>query len=205
MGKPGPKPTPASQRFHAKYEVDAVSGCWNWTAHISTEGYGTIGETVEPGRSVSLYAHRVSYEMHKGPIPAGLVVDHMCNNTRCVNPEHLQAISHRENINRSPSPSVQRRLADRCIRGHDLSDPANVYVRRDGGGRQCKACIRLRSRNQARAAGVMPRKPPLPCGTYGACIGHYRRGEVPCDPCKAAHASYRREAKAKGKAKASHT
>lgn len=193
MGRRGAIPTPASERFHSKYEIDPVTGCWNWTAARGDHGYGTIGETVAPMKRKTLLAHRLSYEMHKGPIPEGLVVDHICNNRGCVNPDHLQAITNLENINRSPSPEVQRRLANRCIRGHDLTDPEILYIRPDTGRRQCKACILIRDEAARRRAGIMPRKLGVECGTYSGAIAHYRRKEPVCDPCKAAHAEYRRD------------
>lgn len=193
MGRRGAKPRPASERFHSKYEVDPTTGCWNWTAARGDHGYGTIGETVAPMKSKTLLAHRLSFEMHKGPIPEGLVVDHMCNNRACVNPNHLQAITHWENINRSPSPEIQRRLANRCIRGHDLTDQANVYIRLDTGRRQCKPCERIRAEAARRRAGAMPQKRGVECGTYSGAIAHYRRKETPCDPCRAAQAEYRKD------------
>ena len=67
--------------------------CWIWTK--STNGkYGTI--KVDRFK----YAHRFSYEIHKGPIPAGLVIDHLCRTWLCVNPDHLEAVTNRENLNR---------------------------------------------------------------------------------------------------------
>lgn len=197
MGLRGVKPRHPSQRFHDKYQVDPESGCWEWTAHRSPEGYGTIGWTREPGDTVSVYAHRLSYEMHHGPIPAGLVVDHMCNNRGCVNPDHLQAITHRANCLRSTSPATRRYWLGVCIRGHDMTDPANVYIRKDTGRRQCRACMRIRALERNRRNGIKPRPGPSPCGTYPAAIAHYRRGEKPCEPCLAAAAAYQRDQKMK--------
>lgn len=197
MGKRGMKPRPASERFYGKYEVDAKSGCWIWTGARGDHGYGTIGDTPEPNKPRTLLAHRLSYEMHIGPIPEGLVVDHMCNNRACVNPAHLQAITHRANIDRSPKPIVRRRLENRCIRGHDLTDPEVVYTRPDTGRRQCKVCHKIRDEAARRAAGKMPQKRGRECGTHSGAIGHYLRGETPCDPCKAAKAAYMRELNAR--------
>lgn len=77
-------------RFHAK--VASRDGCWLWGAFIDKAGYGRIGS----GSDV-LYAHRVSYEIHVGPIPGGVEIDHKCRNRSCVNPEHLQAVSRKRN------------------------------------------------------------------------------------------------------------
>ena len=161
-----------------------------WTAHVTNRGYGTLGETVAPGKSTSRYAHRVSYEMHHGPIPEGLVVDHLCNTKRCVNPDHLQVLTSQENIARSTHPVIERRKQGRCIRGHDLTDPANLYRRPDNNRVACRACFRARQQEAARRRGVPARRPPSPCGTYSAYTAHYRRGEAPCEPCREARRRY---------------
>src|SRR3546814_9826723 len=76
---------PFEQRFKERYEV-AASGCWLWVRAISSEGYGVIYRHPK----VAL-AHRVSYEMHKGAIPDGLQIDHLCRVRHCVNPDHRSA------------------------------------------------------------------------------------------------------------------
>lgn len=74
------------QRFHEKFEVDPISGCWLWTASTAGKGYGQIKV---PGTRRQVYAHRLSYEIYVGPIPDGMMVLHRCDNPPCVNPEHL--------------------------------------------------------------------------------------------------------------------
>lgn len=143
MGKRGVAARPAIERFAGKYEADA-DGCWLWTAMVNSRGYAQIGVTLSPGVTVTRYAHRVAYEATHGPIPDGLVVDHICNVRRCVNPDHLQLLTSQENIDRSQHPMILRRLEDRCVRGHDLSDPAVVYIRPDNGRRACRKCYRVR-------------------------------------------------------------
>lgn len=71
------------QRFDEKYKVDPVSGCWLWFG-AQTRGYGqiSVGEKM-------FYAHRISYELHVGPIPKGLCILHRCDTPACVNFEHL--------------------------------------------------------------------------------------------------------------------
>lgn len=81
------------RRFWAK--VDKSESCWLWTASKNSLGYGLIGEGA-PSRAL-LLAHRVSYSMAKGPIPAGLVIDHTCHIRHCVNPSHLRAVTQKQN------------------------------------------------------------------------------------------------------------
>lgn len=89
--------------FHATrerdYEVDEATGCWIWLHGKSGAGYGQLHvKHSRPRRMV--YAHRVYYERHVGPVPDGLELDHLCRNPSCVNPEHLEPVTHAENIKR---------------------------------------------------------------------------------------------------------
>ena len=86
-----------AERFQSKYEIDDATGCWNWTAGRFERGYGAFAY----GRKRPGYAHRFSYELHCGPVPDGMVVMHKCDNKKCVNPDHLQVGTQKENINDS--------------------------------------------------------------------------------------------------------
>lgn len=89
------KKIPVEQRFW-QYVSKDVDGCWRWTGATRGGGYGAIWIGGRTGSHVP--AHRVSYEMAHGPVPAGLWVLHRCNNKRCVNPEHIYAGTVRQNV-----------------------------------------------------------------------------------------------------------
>ena len=135
------------QRFWAK--VNKTDTCWLWTASAD-RGYGQIYAGGRLGKT--LLAHRVAYEMLVGPIPEGLHLDHLCRVTLCVNPNHLEPVTPRENTLRGESSMAKRARQTECLRGHPLSG-ANLYTNSKG-GRSCKICKnesakRLRRRRKA--------------------------------------------------------
>ena len=141
----GPTPAPLVERLLRRVRV--TDSCWNWIGNIDRGGYGHI-ETKE-GRG--LLVHRVMYESSIGPIPDGKEMDHLCRNRRCVNPDHLEPVTRKENVNRGVASIVNRaRSAARthCRNGHPY-DEANTYIARRG-SRDCRACQRERRREQAR-------------------------------------------------------
>ena len=119
------------------------SGCWLWTGTTNPGGYGAVGFM---GRTRS--AHRVSYELAKGPIPAGLDLDHKCRVRCCVNPDHLEPVTRSENLRRGLAGENLRVAAlakTHCPKGHPYSG-GNLYVAPDG-HRDCITCQRARVRN----------------------------------------------------------
>ena len=148
MPKARIKPTLA--KFQGRYRV-TVDGCWEWTRYVDKRsGYG---------RWDHLWAHRVSYTLHVGPIQPGMAIDHLCRNKVCVNPAHLEAVSPGTNFMRSMHRSAVTHATDICKRGHELT-PENTYLRPDGSGiRQCRACIRLRNSRAWQEANRKSRTP----------------------------------------------
>ena len=126
--------------FIAKVVINKATGCWLWTASRHPEGYGAYGVPVGFEWDIVL-AHRFAYEA-RWPIPQGTELDHTCREKLCVNPDHLEAVMHRENVVRGVGPSAVNARKTHCLRGHPLSG-ANLYV--DGRGhRTCRACRRER-------------------------------------------------------------
>lgn len=122
-------------RFTRSYVVDEQTGCWNWIGNL--HGY-KMGYGVFWVRFARVQAHRWSYERFIGPIPFGLGLDHLCRNTKCVNPRHLEPVTQRENVRRGCSLAAERARQTHCIHGHAF-DAANTYVRANG-RRRCRAC-----------------------------------------------------------------
>ena len=120
------------------YTVDPITGCWNWDGSIGGNGYGVA----RVGRS-STSAHRFIYEQEVGPIPPGLEPDHLCRNRGCVNPSHMELVTHAENVLRAMQYTA-RVLSEQCKDGH----PLDGIRTRSGGGRYCKTCVRLSKQRQ---------------------------------------------------------
>lgn len=133
-------PSDLPARLTEKISVDA-DGCWNWTGCTQPNGYG---KSYHERRT--WLAHRLTYSLLIGPIPDGLVVDHLCRNTHCVNPSHLEAVTQQINNSRSASLSAQQARRTHCPSGHPLSGD-NLYQYKNK--RDCLTCRRARSRRRA--------------------------------------------------------
>jgi hypothetical protein len=117
----------------ARVDKTPASGCWVWCGSRYGNGYGRIRGA---GLNGAL-AHRVAWELWRGPIPDGLVIDHLCKNRECVNPDHLEPVTQRENVMRSDSLWAEQAKRTHCPDGHSY-DEANTAVR--NGSRHCREC-----------------------------------------------------------------
>ena len=148
-GKPKGSRTPIIERLMARVTV-ADNGCWETSGGNNGRGYAVISSGGAHGRQ--MYAHRVAYEHHVGPIPDGLVLDHLCRNPCCCNPEHLEPVTQRENWRRGVGPFTRAAVATTCAKGHDY-DEANTYRKPNTGYRSCRKCAALRRRELRRQRG----------------------------------------------------
>lgn len=124
----GPKAAPIRERLLSKIAVDEITGCWNWVPPLHHSGYATLHADGRTRR-----AHRVSYEVHCGPIPDGMCVCHRCDNPKCINPEHLflgttaENVADRESKGRHNSPKGEEHG---CAK---LTDQEVIAIRRESG------------------------------------------------------------------------
>jgi hypothetical protein len=109
------------------------------------------GRIWDPSRRRTIGAHRAAYETWVGPIPEGLTLDHLCRNTLCINPAHLEPVSIRTNILRGTSPLAKAYASDVCKQGHPLSEE-NLRMRTLKGypNRRCVTCFRAAQRKSVR-------------------------------------------------------
>ena len=142
--KPGLQPHRQERRkassMNARFweKVEKTETCWNWTGPTTDFGYGQILLTTGKRTGV----HRYAYEQLVGKIPSGLVIDHLCRNKICVNPEHLEVVTHRVNILRGVGVPALNASKTHCCRGHRLAGE-NLYIKPDS-ERRCRACDKLR-------------------------------------------------------------
>lgn len=125
-------------RFWSKVSPEPNTGCHLWAAGAAGTGYGHFydGELNRP-------AHRIAWRILRGSIPTGLEPDHLCRNRLCVNVDHLELVTRRENVRRGLAPTAVNMAKTHCIRGHYLDGF------RATGRRYCRVCGRDAQRRKA--------------------------------------------------------
>lgn len=118
------------------------TACHVWVGALQSSGYGSLTN----GQGGTMLAHRKAWETSNGPIPAGLTIDHLCRNPRCVNVEHMELVTNGENVRRATQGVI------RCIRGHEYT-PENT-ARNGQGNRYCKRCAADAQRARRALAAV---------------------------------------------------
>ena len=111
--------------------------CWEWDKGRNSAGYGQVYLDGKMQR-----VHRISYEEIIGPIPAGLEIDHLCRNRACYNPEHLEAVTRKENTIRG----LSGHLITKCPKGHEYVG-STLYVEPSTGHRKCRVCKKKRDKD----------------------------------------------------------
>lgn len=151
---PGKRYRSDNERISRNYEIDD-NGCWIWTSNKSSSGYGRVSSP-----SGMVLAHRLSYELSKGQIPAGLDLDHLCRVRHCINPDHLEPVTRQENLRRSPLVwGALMSAKTHCAQGHAFTERNTRWTGPKRNWRVCRTCSNAataasRVRRQQRAAGM---------------------------------------------------
>ena len=125
-------------RFITKVCVEQETGCWLWTGSKNRNGYGKFWYHGRTGT-----AFRFAYKFWHGPLPPGHEPDHLCENKICVNPDHLEGVTRRENLIRGNSPVGLNARKLHCIRGHTFTTTTTYSWR---GQRYCRICNNNRAK-----------------------------------------------------------
>ena len=127
---------PPIERFWDK--VEKTETCWLWTGWTDHKGYGVIAAGDCHSNGSTVQAHIVSWEAENGPVPEGLMLDHLCEEHPCVRPSHLEPVTNSVNLMRAYSVWCKKKL-------HRMDDPSNVHET-ETHGRVCKKCSAARGR-----------------------------------------------------------
>jgi hypothetical protein len=150
----------------------AVQGCWLWTGYLDRNGYGKLhinAKFTNTKKNRVVYAHRWGYEYFKGPVPKGLVLDHLCRNPRCVNPEHLEPVPQGINSLRGVGLVAINAAKTHCPLGHAYDDQ-NTILAKNANHRQCRTCRNRQSRKRWKSA------------TYRAYMKKYKQKWIKRNP-----------------------
>ena len=161
---------PASEHLALTMRGRSQEECWQWLGSLNRNGYGNCCHN---GKGMPAY--RFAYEFLVGPVPDGLELDHLCRNPPCVNPAHLEPVTHQENIRRHFATITH------CPQGHDYTAE---NTRLDRYGRKCWECLRAREKNRKSGRKKVTRVGlPRPCVSCGCEVLHPKRK---CRQCRVA-------------------
>ena len=134
MGRPS---TPLLARLEARF--NRTAGCWIWTGKVDNTGYGSFGMR-DNGKSRTRSAHKIVYEVFVGKVPDGMQLDHLCRTPLCVNPEHLEVVTPRENTMRSNGLAAVNARKTHCKWGHEFTADNTYVPAKRPNRRYCKIC-----------------------------------------------------------------
>lgn len=138
-------------------------GCWKWTYPLKRCPNGDYGSCHLNGQNMGAY--RAAWILFRGPIPDGLTIDHLCRNTRCVNPDHLEPVTHRENVLRGEGLAAVNARKTHCIRGHEFT-AENII--RNGRKRACRTCVNVAQKRNRLLRGNFLTSEIAPGGSLAA-------------------------------------
>ena len=141
--KPGPKARERTPDWLAeRYHIDPASGCWVWQLGLNRQGYGCSTDA----NTTFISSHRLSYIIHKGQIPAGLEIDHLCRNTSCCNPDHLEAVTKSVNLRRGNMH--HKYCAIVCNKCGEMMAGGRGYIETKRDGSKMMRCTPCRSKRR---------------------------------------------------------
>jgi hypothetical protein len=144
-------------------KVEKTPTCWLWRGNKNKFGYGSISFLNKRHG-----AHRLAYEFIRGPIPEDMVLDHLCRNPSCVNPDHLEIVTQRENILRGTAPAAIQAKKTHCKFGHEFNKE-NTRFKNNAGHRVCRKCHAIKTNEKYH----LNKKP---CGIKNSLKTHCKRG-----------------------------
>lgn len=188
-GDPLTQPATTESRYWAMVERRSADECWPWTARLNNSGYGEISVS---GRAVK--AHRFGYETQVGPIPPGLVIDHLCRNRKCQNASHMEPVTAEENNRRAVRESKTH-----CPQGHPYAGENLAIYGREKVCRTCRrdrlAAYRARNRKPLRPHHQAA-KTHCPRGHEYAGANVYSNPNKPNRACRSCNRDRARERRA---------
>ena len=141
------KYVPEEERFLAMIDK-TQTGCWEWRGYRNQKGYGMFHPYQFRG---NVFAHRWSYEKYVGDIPIGMVLDHLCENKSCANPEHLEPVTNAESLRRGrvgQKNAERHRSKTHCRNGHEYSEENTGYIKRKKRGVLTRYCLICNNKRQ---------------------------------------------------------